>query len=189
LVPDGATRDWLSSCAERLCADEEAAMSHMRRLARIAAYLIVLLLAAVWITSAMASLQQPLLDLAKPRVGDAIIDFASFLALSPDGTMRLAHMLAGLKLLTGTYLLAGLAFTVYERARWDDEGDEMIDVALFLSAIATIVAASPVLTTSAGLQAATGELLLCALASGLVMFGRTPDLAPASAGQTAQAQG
>jgi hypothetical protein len=147
-------------------------MSHLRRMARIAAYAIILLLAAVWITSALASLQQPLLDLAKPRIGDAIIDFASFLTLSPDGTMRLASMLVGLKLLTGTYLLVGLAFTIYERLRWEGEGDEMIEVALFLSAIATIVAASPVLTSTLGLQAAIGELLLCALASGLVTFGR-----------------
>jgi hypothetical protein len=147
-------------------------MSHLRRIARFAAYAIVLLLAAVWITSALASLQQPLLDLAKPRVGDAIVDFASFLMLSPDGTMRLASMLVGLKLLTGTYLLVSLAFTIYEHLRWEGEGDEMIEVALFLSAIATIVAASPVLTSTAALQAAVGELLLCALASGLVMFGR-----------------
>jgi ABC-type Na+ efflux pump permease subunit len=77
-----------------------------------------------------------------------------------------------LKLLTGAYLLAGVAFTIYERMRWEEEGDEMIEVALFLSAIATIVAASPVLSTTAGLQAVIGELLLCALASGLAMFAR-----------------
>ena len=147
-------------------------MYHLRRMARVAACAIVLLLAAVWLTSALASLHQPLLDLAKPQIGDAIIGFASFLALSPDGTMRLAHMLVGLKLLTGAYLLAGVAFTIYERMRWEEEGDEMIEVALFLSAIATIVAASPVLSTTAGLQAVIGELLLCALASGLAMFAR-----------------
>jgi hypothetical protein len=154
-------------------------MSHLRRIARVAACAIVLLLAAVWLTSALASLQQPLLDLAKPQIGDAIIGFASFLALSPDGTMRLAHMLVGLKLLTGAYLLAGIAFTIFERMRWEGEGDEMIEVALFVSAIATIVAAAPVLSTTAGLQAVIGELLLCALASGLVMFARgAPEPAP-----------
>jgi hypothetical protein len=155
-------------------------MSHLRRTARFAAYGMVLLLAAVCLTSALASLQQPLLDLAKPRVGDAIIRFAGVLALSPDGTMRLANMLVGLKLMIGTYLLVGLVLTIYEQTRWQDEGDEMIEVALFLSAIATIIAASPVLTSTAGLQAATGELLLCALASGLVMFSRVqpPQAAP-----------
>jgi hypothetical protein len=160
-------------------------MSHLRRMARIAAYAIILLLAAVWITSALASLQQPLLDLAKPRIGDAIVAFASFLALSPDGTMRLASMLVGFKLLTGTYLLVGLAFTIYERVRWKDEGDEMIEVALFLSAIATIVAAAPVLTSTLGLQAAIGELMLCALASGLVMFGRAEPREAAPIGRAA----
>lgn len=147
-------------------------MFHLRRTARFAAYAIVLLLAAVWISSALASLQEPLLDLAKPRVGDAIIRFASLLALSPDGTMRLARMLVGFKLMIGAYLLAGLVLTIRERMQWDEEGDEMIEAALFLSAIATIVAASPVLTSDEGLQTAVGELLLCALASGLVTFSR-----------------
>jgi hypothetical protein len=147
-------------------------MFPLRRLARFAAYAIVLLLAAVWISSALASLQEPLLDLAKPRVGDAIVRFASRLALSPDGTMRLAHMLVGFKLMIGAYLLVGLVLTVREHMQWEEEGDEMIEAALFLSAIATIVAASPVLTNHEGLQAAVGELLLCALASGLVTFSR-----------------
>jgi hypothetical protein len=162
-------------------------MSHLRRMARLAAYAIILLLAAVWISSALASLRQPLLDLAKPQIGDAIIDLASFLMLSPAGTMRLANMLVGLKLLTGTYLLVGLAFTIYERLRWEGEGDEMIEVALFLSAIATIVAASPVLTSTLGLQAAIGELLLCALASGLVMFGRAEQRQAPPTGQAIHA--
>jgi hypothetical protein len=159
-------------------------MSHLRCLARFAAYASVLLLAAVWITSALASLQQPFLDLAKPRVGDAILSFAGLLALSPDGVMRLARMLVGLKLMIGTYLLSGLVLAVYERVRWLHEGDEMIDVALYLSAIATIVAAAPVLGEIAGLQAAIGELLLCAMASGLLMFGRAapaPESSHASA--------
>ena len=163
-------------------------MSHLRCAARFAAYAIVLLLAAVWLTSALASLQQPLLDLAKPRVGDAILRFAGIFALSPEGIMRLANMLVGLKLMVGMYLLAGLVLAVYERIRWQGEGDEMIEVALYLSAIATIVAASPVLTEIVGLQAAVGELLLCALASGLLMFGcaaPVPATSDASALQSA----
>jgi hypothetical protein len=159
-------------------------MSHLRYVARFAAYAMVLLLATVWITSALASLQQPFLDLAKPHVGEAILRFGGLFALSPGGIMRLANMLVGLKLMIGIYLLSGLAFAVYERVRWDDDDDEMIDVALYLSAIATIVAAAPVLTEIAGLQAAVGELLLCAMASGLLMFARgipVPATSPASA--------
>jgi hypothetical protein len=159
-------------------------MSHLRYAARFAAYAMVLLLAAVWTTSALASLQQPFLDLAKPLVGDAILRFAGILALSPDGIMRLANMLVGLKLMIGTYLLGGLVLAVYERVRWHDDGDEMLDVALYMSAIGTIVAASPALAETAGLQAAVSELLLCAMASGLLMFGRTnpaPETSPAPA--------
>jgi hypothetical protein len=158
----------------------------MRRTARFAAYGIVVLLATVWISSALASLQEPLLDLAKPRVGDAIIRFASLLGLYPDGTMRLARMLVGFKLMIGAYLLAGLVLTIHERMQWDGEGDEMIEAALFLSAIATIVAASPVLTSDEGLQTAVGELLLCALASGLVTFSRL-ERPQSSGGETVEA--
>jgi hypothetical protein len=147
-------------------------MFHLRCAARIAAYAIVLLLAAVWLTSALVSLQQPFLDLAKPHVGDAILRFAGIFGLSPDGIMRLANMLVGLKLMIGIYLLAGLVLAIYTRMRWQEEGDELIEVALYLSAIATIVAASPVLAEHVGLQTVVGELLLCAMASGLLMFGR-----------------
>jgi hypothetical protein len=155
-------------------------MDHLRPLARLAAYAMILLLAAVWLTSALASLQQPLLDLAKAQVGDAIISFAGELALSPERTIQLALMLVGLRLMIGTYLLVGLVLTIYQRVRWGEEADEMIEAALFLSAIASIVAASPVLADTAGLQAAVGELLLCALASGLMAYGRTPHVPAAS---------
>jgi cytochrome bd-type quinol oxidase subunit 1 len=144
----------------------------LRRLALSAAYGIVLLLAAVWISSALASLQQPLFDLGRARIGDAIIAFAGALALSPESTLKLAHMLVGVKLLLGAYLVASLVGAVYERLRWGASGDEMLDLGLFLSAIASIVAASPVLADAGALRAAVGELLLCAMASGLAAFGR-----------------
>jgi hypothetical protein len=144
----------------------------LRRLALSAAYGIVLLLAAVWISSALASLQQPLFDLGRARIGDAIIAFAGALSLSPECTLKLAHMLVGVKLLLGAYLLASLIGAVYERVRWGASGDEMLDLGLFLSAIATIVAASPVLTDGEALRAAVGELLLCGMASGLSAFAR-----------------
>ena len=147
-------------------------MHQLRRLALSAAYGIVLLLAAVWISSALASLQQPLFDLGRARIGDAIIAFAGALTLSPECTLKLAHMLAGVKLLLGAYLLASLVAAVYERVRWGASGDEMLDLVLFLSAIASIVAASPLLPDAEALRAAVGELLLCAMASGLAAFGR-----------------
>jgi hypothetical protein len=147
-------------------------VNQLRRLAFSLAYAFALLLAAVWISSALLSLQQPLFDLGRPRIGDAIIGFAGALALSPENTLKLAHMLAGVKLLLGAYLLAAVVSAICERVRWGESGDEMLDLGLFVSAIATIVAASPALADAQVLCAALGELLLCAMASGLSAFGR-----------------
>jgi hypothetical protein len=150
---------------------QEAVMFRLRRPARITAYAIAVLLSAVWTASALASLRQPLFDLAKPRVGDAIIAFAGVLAVPPENILKLAHLLVGLKLLLGAYLLAAVISAVYERLRYGASGDEMLDLGLFLSAVASIIAASPVFEGEA-LQRLIGELMLCAIASGLASYGR-----------------
>jgi hypothetical protein len=142
------------------------------RAARITAYAIVVLLSAVWTTSALASLRQPLFDLAKPRVGDAIIAFAGVLAVPPENILKLAHLLVGLKLLLGAYLLAAVISAVYERLRFGASGDEILDLGLFLSAVASIVAASPVFGDGEPLQRLIGELMLAAIASALASYGR-----------------
>jgi len=163
-------------------------MDPLRSVARTAAYAIAVLLSVVWIASALASLKAPLLDLGKAHVGDAIIAFAGVFSLSPHGILKLAHMLAGTKLLLGAYLFAAVIVAVYERVRRGSSGDEMLDLALFLSAVASLVAVSPVLTQSEPLIRLNGELVLCAMASGLVAFGRrSPVPATASRALTWQA--
>jgi hypothetical protein len=153
---------------------EEALMSTLRALARFTAYLIALLLAAVWISAAIVSLEQPLYDLGRAHVGDAIIRFARSVALSPESTLRLAGMLAGLKLLIGTYFLLAIAVAAHERVRWRTRSDEMLELGLFVSALASIVAVSPLIADAKALGTAIGELLLCVIASGLVAFARAP---------------
>jgi hypothetical protein len=150
----------------------EAVMSWLRRPARIIAYSIVLLLSAVWTASALASLRQPLFDLAKPRIGEAIIAFADVLFLPPESIVKFAHMLAGLKLLLGAYLLTALIAAVWERLRDGASGDEILDLALFLSAVASIVAGFPAIGESEALQRLIGELMLCVIASALASYGR-----------------
>jgi hypothetical protein len=149
-------------------------MSTLRSLARFTAYTITFLLAAVWLSSGIASAERPLFDIGRPHVGDAIIVLAGTLDLSADATLRFAGMLAGLKILLGAYFLVTIIVAICERLRWRTSGDEMLEVGLFMSAIASIVAVSPLLHDRLVLSAAIGELLLCALASGLVAFARTP---------------
>lgn|SRR5215510_9068889 len=144
----------------------------LRPVARATAYGIAGLLSAVWLTSAFASFMQPFYDVGKARIGDAIVAFGSFLHLPPQAIFELAHMLVSLKLLLGTYLLIAVIFAAYERLRWRRSSDDMLDIGLFLSAIASIIAAAPLAIEGEGLQILIGELMLCVIASALATFAR-----------------
>jgi len=147
-------------------------MQWLRRLSLVGAYAIALLLSTVWIVSALAALTRPLFDLGKARVGDAIIGFAGCLSLSPAQTLKFAHMLVGIRFLIGAFLLATVLAAVCHAMRRRQDGDAMLEVALFVSAVASVVAGLPVMGESVPLQAAVGELMLCVIASGLAAFGR-----------------
>src|SRR5436190_12481384 len=149
--------------------------------ARIGAYLITLLLAAVWTVAALETLTRPLLDLGRPAVGDVIISIVSALSLAPQSALLFALLLVMLKLLVGAFLLATLVCAAYEKLRWGVSDDAMLDVALFIAAMASAASALPGLTHGGELlQNVIGELMLCLIASGLAIYGRgylvRPDL-------------
>jgi predicted small secreted protein len=147
-------------------------MLGLRRAARIAAHLIVLLLAAVWATSAGLALASPLFDLARPRVGDAIIAVARILELPPDGTLVFAQALTAFRLALGLYLLVAVVLAACNRIRWGASDDAALDVALFLSSSASAIAALVFVTVGGTpLIEALGELILAALAGALASFG------------------
>jgi hypothetical protein len=131
------------------------------------AYAAAFLLSLVWLSAALATLKSPLLDLGKPHVSDAIIAFSHYLSLSPEGIFMLAHMLVGIKLLLAIFLLMAVSAGIWGRLHGAD-GDEALDVALFLSAVASIVAAGPIMTETNGLLQMIGELMLCVIASALL---------------------
>lgn len=168
-------------------------MLGLRRAARIAAHLIVLLLAAAWATSADLALASPLFDLARPRVGDAIIAVARILELSADGTLTLAQALAGFKLALGLYLFLTVIRAACDRIRFGASDDAMLDVALFLSSSASAIAALAFVTVGGTpLTEALGELILAALAGALASFGQgaqwpTASLGPSPARRLANA--
>jgi hypothetical protein len=141
--------------------------------ARIGAYLITLLLAAVWTVAALETLTRPLLDIGRPAVGDVIISIASALSLAPQSVLLFALLLVALKLLVGAFLLATLICVAYEKLRWGISDDAMLDVALFIAAMASAASALPGLTHGGELlQGVVGELMLCLIASGLAIYGR-----------------
>ena len=99
--------------------------------ARTGAYLVTLLLAAVWTVGALDTLLHPLYDLGRHNVGDVIIRLTGALGLSPHMTFQFAHLLAGLKLMVGALLLTALVGAIYEKVRWGSSDDALLDVALF----------------------------------------------------------
>jgi hypothetical protein len=141
--------------------------------ARTGAYLITLLLAAVWIVGALDSLLRPLYDLGRHNVGDVIIRLTGALGFSPSVTMQFAHLLAGLKLMVGALLLTALVGAIYEKIRWGTSDDAILDVALFTAGVASVCAALPGLIHGGEpLQQVVGELMLCVIASRLAIYGR-----------------
>src|SRR4051812_44852586 len=149
-------------------------MSRLSRyLSRVAAYLISLLLAAVWTVGALASFAYPLADLGRPHVGDVIIAVAGAMALAPEYVLTFAQLLAGLKFMVGAFLLVALIGVLVTKVRLGFCDDAMLDVALFIAALASIVAALPGLMHGGELLVPSiGELLLCVFASGLAIYGR-----------------
>src|SRR3954447_9683932 len=142
-------------------------------LARLGAYLITFLLAAVWIVGALDTLLQLLYDLGRRDVGDVILALTGALGLSPYATFQFAHLLGGLKLMVGALLLAALIDAVYEKIRFGSLDDALLDVALFTAGIASVASAMPgLIHGGVPLQQVVGELLLCVFASGLAIYGR-----------------
>ena len=148
-------------------------MPALRIASRISAYVIALLLAAVWTVNALHSFLHPLLDLGRPHVGDVIIAVARLVALPPEHILTFAKVLAGLKFMVGTFLLVALLGSLYEKVRFGTCDDAVLDVALFVAAVATFVGALPGLMHGGELLIATiGELMLCVIANWLAIQGR-----------------
>ena len=145
----------------------------LRYLSRCSAYLVALLLAAVWIFGALDTFNRPLLDLGRPQVGDVMISIAGALAIPQYAILPLAKLLAGLKLMVGAFLLAAVIGAACDKARSRGCDDATLDVALFVAALASIAAALPGLLHGGDLLVASiGELMLCLIASGLAVYGR-----------------
>src|ERR1043165_10055936 len=122
----------------------EATLSGLlRSLSRFGACLIVLLLAAVWAASALDSLIRPFFDIGRPVVGDAIITIAGVLSLSAQSTILFAFLLVGLKLMVAAVVLAAIFCAAYEKLRWKSCDDAMLDVALFIAAVASAASSLP----------------------------------------------
>ena len=145
----------------------------LRYLSRVSAYLVTLLLAAVWILAALEGFTHPLLDLGRPQVGDVMISLASALALPPEAVLPLAKLLGGLKFMVGAFLFTALIGAIVQKTRLGFCDDALLDVALFTAALASILASLPGLMHGGELLLAViGELMLCVIASVLAIYGR-----------------
>jgi hypothetical protein len=144
----------------------------LRFLARLSAYLIALLLAAVWLAQALDTLWRPLFDIGRLQVGDIVIKVAGSV-LAPDQIVPFAHLLAELKLMVGVLLLVALVGAVIEKFRFGSCDDALLDVALFVAALATVAGTLPGLVHGGALLLGSlGEMILCVAASGFAIYGR-----------------
>lgn len=146
---------------------------------RLAAYLLALLLGINWITRALVSLDAPLFDLGTSDTGGVIIAIADIFDLTAAATFKLAHILAGLKMLLGLYLFAGIIVSLYELAVYRETDDALFEAMLFLAAIATGCAALAAVTgDTASLPLLIVELFVCLIAGALAALGRlrTPQI-------------
>ena len=145
----------------------------LRCCSRVCAYLIAVLLAAVWTAAAGDTLLRPLFDLGRAQVGDIVIAIATAAALPSKHMVQFAHLLAGLKFMVGAFLLVALVGTLIEKLRFGTCDEAMFDVALFVAALATIAGTLPGLAYGGELlQGSIGEMILCVAASGLAIYGR-----------------
>ncbi len=144
----------------------------LRFVSRLAAYFIAALLAAVWVFGALDTLFRPLFDIGRAQVGDTIIAVAAPI-LARDHLLPFAHLLGGLKFMVGALLLMALVGAVIEKVRFRSCDDALLDVALFVAALASVIGALPGLIHGGTLlQGAIGELILCVAASALAIYGR-----------------
>lgn len=145
----------------------------LRYLARRGAYAIALLLAAVWCVASLESLTRPLYDIGKPLVGDVLVSLLGKLPVAAETVLVLALLLVGLKLMVGAFLLAAVFAAAYEKYVFGSTDDAMLDVALLVAALASIASAPPAIVYGGTfLLEMIGELMLCAIASALAIYGR-----------------
>jgi hypothetical protein len=145
----------------------------LRYLARRGAYAIALLLAAVWCVAAMESLTRPLYDIGKPLVGNVLVSIFDKLPIAAETVLVFALMLVGLKLMVGMLLLASVFTAAYEKHMFGSTDDAMLDVALLVAALASVASAPPAYVYGGHfLLEVIGELMLCAIASALAIYGR-----------------
>src|SRR5262249_34385595 len=137
-----------------------------RRISLSIGYGIAIMLGLGWICAALLTMRMPLLDLGVAGNGDALISVARLLGLSPDATFALARMIVAAKLAIGTLLLSAPFVALFERGEAAEDRDVMLEIALFLSALATSAALAPALISGGRLlQEAIGELVLCVIAA------------------------
>ena len=112
---------------------------------------------------------------------------AGLLSLPPQGAVQLAQVLIVARILLGTLLLVAMIQAAYHSMRGRTPDDHVLELALLLSAIASLVAGAPVIMDAEPRLAVIGELILCVMASLLATLGRGP-LAAATAAVAAPAE-
>lgn len=135
---------------------------------RIAAYLAVALLAAVWLVAGLSGVARG------EVVSVSLVSLATSAGLDAATTATLARMLVGARLTVGLLLVLAIGQALRDALRGGEGDDALLDVALLFSAVGSVAGGVPIIGSGEGvaLQSVMGELLLCSLAQGFAAYGR-----------------
>jgi hypothetical protein len=149
--------------------------------ARIAAYLVVLLLGIHWVWSAALHFEQPPLGTEAVPAYDAIVVLARLAGFGSQAAFGLVALTTGVKLVLGAYLTFTAAIAAYRQALHGKADDFRRDVGLLVAVIAIMALAAPLLTAGYVMPGIVDDLTLAILGIVLAAIGN-PDFArePAS---------
>ena len=121
-------------------------MSRWQIAARCAAYLVVLLLGAQWVWTAVLCLQIPAFGSDATTARDTLIAMVRDGGLSGRTTFQVALMITAVKLFLGSYFLLTPAIAAIRQVVYGHTDDARLDASLLMSVLAIMAMAAPLLT-------------------------------------------
>lgn len=138
-------------------------MSRWQAPARCAAYLVVLLLGAQWVWTAVLCLQIPAFDSDATTARDTLIALARDGGLSGRTAFRVALMITAAKMFLGGYLLLTVAIAGVRQVVFGRTDDARLDASLLISVLAIMVMTAPLMAHGNILPGTIDELTLAVI--------------------------
>jgi hypothetical protein len=135
-------------------------MARWQIAARCAAYLVVLLLGAQWVWTAVLCLQMPAFDSDTTTARDTLIGLARDGGLSGRTAFQVALMITAVKLFLGSYFLLTAAIAATRQIAYGHTDDARLDASLLIAVLAIMAITAPVLTLGSVMPGTIDDLTL-----------------------------